>query len=35
MGKLVRDDRKAALTQITTRYNQDIQNTISAQNIEP
>ncbi len=29
MGRLVRDDRKAALTQITTRYNQDIQNTIS------
>ncbi len=29
MGRLVRDDRKAALTQITTRYNQGMQNTIS------
>ncbi len=29
MGRLVRDDRKATVTQITTRYNQDIQNTIS------
>ncbi len=29
MGRLVRDDRKAALSQITTRYNQDIQNAIS------
>ncbi len=29
MGRLVRDDRKAAVTQITTRYNQGIQNTIS------
>ncbi len=29
MGRLVRDDRKATITQITTRYNQGIQNTIS------
>uniref|UniRef100_A0A9J8C6W1 Transposase Tc1-like domain-containing protein n=1 Tax=Cyprinus carpio carpio TaxID=630221 RepID=A0A9J8C6W1_CYPCA len=29
MGKLVRDDRKATVTQITTRYNQGMQNTIS------
>ncbi len=29
MGKLVRDDRKATVTQINTRYNQDMQNTIS------
>ncbi len=29
MGRLVRDDRKATLTQINTRYNQGIQNTIS------
>ncbi len=29
MGRLVRDYRKATLTQITTRYNQGIQNTIS------
>ncbi len=28
MGRLVRDDRKATITQITTRYNQDMQNTI-------
>ncbi len=28
-GRLVRDDRKATLTQITTRYNQGMQNTIS------
>ncbi len=26
MGRLVRDDRKATVTQITTRYNQDMQN---------
>ncbi len=26
---LVRDDRKATVTQITTRYNQGMQNTIS------
>ncbi len=29
MGRLVRDDRKAAVTQITTRYKQGMQNTIS------
>ncbi len=29
MGRLVRDDRKATFTQITTRYNQGMQNTIS------
>ncbi len=29
MGRLVRDYRKSTLTQITTRYNQGIQNTIS------
>jgi len=34
MGRLVRDDRKATVTQITTRYNQDMQNTIT-QHVEP
>ncbi len=29
MGRLVRDDKKATVTQITTRYNQGMQNTIS------
>ncbi len=29
MGRLVRDDRKSTVTQITTRYNQVMQNTIS------
>ncbi len=29
MDRLVRDDRKATVTQITTRYNQDLENTIS------
>ncbi len=29
MSRLVRDDRKTTVTQITTRYNQDLQNTIS------
>ncbi len=29
MDRLVRDDRKATITQITTRYNQGVQNTIS------
>ncbi len=29
-GQTVRDDRKATVTQITTRYNQDMQNIISA-----
>ncbi len=31
MSRLVRDDRKATVTQIITRYNQGIQNTISEQ----
>ncbi len=35
MGRLVRDDRKAILTQITTRCNQGMQNTISEQHVEP
>ncbi len=29
MGRLVRDDRKTTVTQINTRYNQGMQNTIS------
>ncbi len=29
MGRLVRDDRKATVTQITIRYNQNMENTIS------
>ncbi len=29
MGRLVRDDRKATVTQVTTRYNKGMQNTIS------
>ncbi len=29
MGRLVRDDRKTTVTQITTRYNQGMQNSIS------
>ncbi len=29
MGRLVRDDRKATVTQITTHYNQGMQNSIS------
>ncbi len=29
MGRLIKDDRKATVTQITTRYNQGMQNTIS------
>ncbi len=29
MGGLVRDDRRATVTQITTRYNRGMQNTIS------
>jgi len=29
MGRLVRDDRKTTVTQITTRYDQDLQNIIS------
>ncbi len=36
MGRLVRDDRKATVTQITTRYNQGMQNTsLKAQHVEP
>ncbi len=36
MSRLVRDDRKATVTQITTRYNQGIQNTsLNAQHVEP
>ncbi len=31
MGRLVRDDRNATVTQITTFYNQGMQNTISEQ----
>ncbi len=30
MGRLVRDDRKAILTQITTRCNQGMQNTVTS-----
>ncbi len=33
MNRLVRDDRKATVTQITTRYNQSVQNTISEHTI--
>ncbi len=29
MGRLVRDDKKAMVSQIITRYNQGMQNTIS------
>ncbi len=32
MGRLARDDRKATVTQINTRYNQGMQNTISESN---
>ncbi len=36
MGRLVRDDRKATVTQITTRYNQGMQNTyLNTQHVEP
>ncbi len=36
MDRLVRDDRKLTVTQITTRYNQDLQNTsMNTQHIEP
>ncbi len=31
MGRLVRDYRKATVTQITTRYNQAMQNAVSEQ----
>ncbi len=34
MGRLVRDDRKATVTQITNHYNQGMQNTsLNAQHI--
>ncbi len=33
MGRLVRDNRKATVTQITTRYNQSMQSTISERTI--
>uniref|UniRef100_A0A3Q2D6V6 Tc1-like transposase DDE domain-containing protein n=1 Tax=Cyprinodon variegatus TaxID=28743 RepID=A0A3Q2D6V6_CYPVA len=29
MGRLIQDDKKATVAEITTRYNQDVQNTIS------
>ncbi len=39
MDRLVRDDRKATVSQITSRYNQGMQNTIfeflNAQHVEP
>ncbi len=36
MGRLVRDDRKATVTQITTRYNQGMQNaSLNAQQSNP
>ncbi len=35
MGRLVRDDRKVTVTQITTLYNQGMQNTLNAQHVEP
>ncbi len=36
MDRLVRDDRKATVTQITTRYNQGMQNTsLNTQHVEP
>ncbi len=36
MVRLVRDDRKTTVTQITTRYNQDLQNTsLNTQHVEP
>ncbi len=36
MGRLIRDDKKATVTQIITRYNQDIQNTsLNTQHVEP
>ncbi len=37
MDRLVRDDRKATVTQITTRYNQGMQNipSLNAQHVEP
>ncbi len=36
MGRLVGVDRKATVTQITTRYNQGMQNTsLNTQHVEP
>ncbi len=35
MGRLVRDDRKATVTQIITRYHQGMQNTISERTTNP
>ena len=35
MGRVVGDDRKATVTQITTRYNQGMQNTISERTTRP
>ncbi len=36
MDRLVRDDRKVTVTQITTRYNQGLQNTsLNTQHVEP
>ncbi len=36
MGRLVRDDRKTTVTQITPRYNQYMQNTsLNAQHVKP
>ncbi len=37
MGRLVRDDRKVTVTQITTRYNQGMQNipSLNTQHVEP
>ncbi len=36
MARLVRDDRKETVTQITTRYNQGLQSTsLNAQHVEP
>ncbi len=35
IGRLIRDDRKATVTQITTRYKQDMQNTIFHNTLNP
>ena len=35
MGRVVGDDRKATVTQITTRYNRGMQNTISERTTRP
>ena len=34
MGRLVRDDRKATVTQMSTHYNQEMLNTHSTWNLE-